>query len=173
MKQDWVWMPHAGHLIIGDMCKFHLNTYVNGYIVSTLGELWLEVDSRRLLAESRIYRPKLFYNDELKKLEKKEDPEIVKKILELKGDDFDRAYLSYFGYEDLGLNRKYESMVLVARAAKCDEDQCCPWRAEWESHGDVDFKGYNNPKEAFDGHMELCEKWDKEVHASQYKPSES
>lgn len=31
-------MPHAGHFICGHMCQFHRNTYVNGYIVSTVGE---------------------------------------------------------------------------------------------------------------------------------------
>lgn len=31
-------MPHAGHFIGGNECRFHLNTYVNGYIVSTVGE---------------------------------------------------------------------------------------------------------------------------------------
>ena len=33
-----VWMPHAGHFICGYKCQFRLNTYVNGYIVSTVGE---------------------------------------------------------------------------------------------------------------------------------------
>ena len=32
------WMPHAGHFICGHMCRFRLNTHVNGYIVSTVGE---------------------------------------------------------------------------------------------------------------------------------------
>ena len=31
-------MPHAGHLCVSDYCRFRLNTYVNGYIVSTVGE---------------------------------------------------------------------------------------------------------------------------------------
>jgi hypothetical protein len=29
MKADrWVWMPHAGHLIVGNQCRFHLATFV-------------------------------------------------------------------------------------------------------------------------------------------------
>jgi hypothetical protein len=32
-------MGHAGHFIMGSNCQFRLNTYVNGYIVSTVGEL--------------------------------------------------------------------------------------------------------------------------------------
>lgn len=37
-KENWIWMPHAGHFIGGSSCRFHLNTYVGGYIVSTVGE---------------------------------------------------------------------------------------------------------------------------------------
>ena len=33
-----VWMGHPGHFIGGSDCRYHLNTYVNGYIVSTVGE---------------------------------------------------------------------------------------------------------------------------------------
>jgi len=39
MGAKQVWMGHAGHFICGNQCQFHLNTYVNGFIVSTLGEL--------------------------------------------------------------------------------------------------------------------------------------
>ena len=38
-KASWVWMPHAGHFCLCSRCKFRLNTYVGGYIVSTVGEL--------------------------------------------------------------------------------------------------------------------------------------
>jgi len=39
MKKDkWVWMPHAGHLIVSNSCRFHLFTYVGKYVVSTVGE---------------------------------------------------------------------------------------------------------------------------------------
>lgn len=39
MSKQMLWMPHAGHFILGRSCGFRLNTYVNGYIVSTVGEL--------------------------------------------------------------------------------------------------------------------------------------
>ena len=38
-KENWIWMPHAGHFICGHRCQFKLNTYVGKYIVSTVGEL--------------------------------------------------------------------------------------------------------------------------------------
>ncbi len=34
-----LYMPHAGHFICGRDCGFRLNTYANGYIISTVGEL--------------------------------------------------------------------------------------------------------------------------------------
>lgn len=33
-----VFLPHSQHLIIADSCRFRLDTYVNGYIISTKGE---------------------------------------------------------------------------------------------------------------------------------------
>lgn len=47
-----VWMGHAGHFLLGSNCEFRLNTYVNGYIVSTVGELKYPGDS-----ETAKYRP--------------------------------------------------------------------------------------------------------------------
>lgn len=38
-SREWVWMPHAAHLIVSDRCRFHLATYVpSGYLISTVGE---------------------------------------------------------------------------------------------------------------------------------------
>jgi len=44
---EWVWMGHAGHFIGSQDCQFHLNTYVNGYIVSTIGEYLPKPEPRR------------------------------------------------------------------------------------------------------------------------------
>lgn len=38
-KEKWIWMPHHGHFICGSRCRFHLNTYIGNYIVSTVGEM--------------------------------------------------------------------------------------------------------------------------------------
>ena len=38
-KSKWVWMPHPGHFMLGDECKFRMTTYVGKYLVSTVGEL--------------------------------------------------------------------------------------------------------------------------------------
>ena len=36
--ERWVWDGHAGHLVVGHSCRFHLATRVGHYIVSTVGE---------------------------------------------------------------------------------------------------------------------------------------
>lgn len=38
-KRIVIEMPHAGHFIGASECEFRRNTYVNGFIVSTVGEL--------------------------------------------------------------------------------------------------------------------------------------
>lgn len=37
-RENWIWMPHAAHFIGSRRCEFHLATYVNGYIISTVGD---------------------------------------------------------------------------------------------------------------------------------------
>lgn len=58
-------MPHAGHFIGGNSCSFHLNTHVNGYIVSTVGEYgrvegrpWTPLGSNGELYESMVFPAK-------------------------------------------------------------------------------------------------------------------
>jgi hypothetical protein len=36
----WIWYGRAGHLCIGEWCRFHLTTQVGKYLVSTVG-LWV------------------------------------------------------------------------------------------------------------------------------------
>ena len=137
-KEKWVWMPHAGHFILGHKCQFKLNTYVGGYIVSTVGELELDRASKEIHAE--IYDKKWFDKNK-----------------HLKGDDFNYAYFKRFGFEEIGMNRTYETMVFKAKKSK---HKCCPF--EIIVSKEVDFRGYNKPEDAFKGHMELCKKWSKE-----------
>jgi hypothetical protein len=129
-KEDWVWMPHPGHFICARDCRFHLNTYVGGYIVSTLGEYLPDESVREIIAESRG--------------------------IKLKGlGDYRRAdFLKKHGYEKIGADRLYETMVFKAKKSKV---KCCPY--EMASGSDVDFEGYNTATDAFKGHIEMCKKW--------------
>lgn len=134
-KEKWIWMPHAGHLIVGNDCRFHLNTFVGKYIVSTVGEYWPDSRVREITAKVR-------------------DIEI-----QGIGDCFDRNYMGKIGFEEIGLGRQYETMVFRAIRQKGKEAQCCPWLQS--SGSDVDFAGYNDPVSAFKGHLRLCTKWSK------------
>jgi hypothetical protein len=129
-KSDWTWMPHPGHFIGGNNCRFHLNTYVGEYIVSTVGEYLPDSAVREILAKSRGIE------------------------LEGKGDYREYDYLKKNGYEKLGLDRLYETMVFKAGPSK---DPCCPFRAT--DFSNLDFDGYNTPEDAFKGHLAMCDKW--------------
>ena len=137
-KANWVWMPHHGHLIIGYACRFHLNTYVGGYIVSTVGEWWPERSSREIHA--RVY-----------------DPEWLAENQHLLGDTFDHAYMKKFGFEEIGVGRTYETMVF--KATKDTENICCPWKMDRSPY--VEMDGYTTAADAYQGHLKLCEKYSK------------
>lgn len=142
-KSDWIWMPHAGHFILSDKCRFHLNTYLpSGYIVSTVGELWNERAVRDIHAE--VVDP-IWYGENR----------------DFKGDIYDAAFMKKFGFQDIGYNRKYETMVFKAKKNHDPKWQCCPYEAVIGQ--DVDMDGYNTGVEAFKGHTEMCEKWEKEL----------
>lgn len=65
-KADWIWMPHPGHFIGARSCGFHLNTYVGGHIVSTVGEYLPEggvvfgTGSFQEIGYQRIYETMVF-----------------------------------------------------------------------------------------------------------------
>jgi len=131
-RNKWIWMPHPGHLIVSRDCRFHLNTYVGKYIVSTVGEYLPDYQVREILAESRDI------------------------ILEGKGDNRLADYMKKVGYEEIGSGRKYETMVFASRKS---DDKCCPYVAkDWI---EVDSDGYNDVDEAMIGHYKMCNKWAK------------
>lgn len=138
-RSEWKWYGHAAHLIVGQSCRFHLATEVGEYLVSTVGEYWPERRSREISAEIH-------------------DPRWLAKNRHRKGDDFDWAYMKRFGYEAVGADRKYETMVFRI-ASHCDAKECgcgLPQPSDWS---ELDFDGYNGAAEARAGHLAMCEKW--------------
>ena len=133
-KENWIWMPHAGHFICGHDCRFHLATYVGKYIVSTVGEYWPDRQVREIHAQVH-------------------DPIWYGKNRILKGDYFEAEYFKRFGYTEIGLDRKYETMVFKATKSK---EKCCPYEMV---SGEKDFDGYNTAADAYKGHLRLCKKW--------------
>lgn len=62
-KEKWFWMGHAGLLRVSDSCRFHLNTYVGKYIVSTVGEYvpsYKLPDVGRKIGLNRLYETMVF-----------------------------------------------------------------------------------------------------------------
>ena len=137
-ESDWKWFGHAAHFICGQWCRFHLATVVGKYLISTVGEYWPERQAREIFAECR-------------------NPVWLAENRHLKGDNFDRAYMKKFGFEEIGLNRKYETMVFKAGKI-CDSKECHCGLPAIDSDN-LDFQGYNTAGDAAKGHFEMCREW--------------
>ena len=59
-KSQWIWMPHAAHFIGSSSCQFHLATYVNGYVVSTIGDYYNRAGKRDTVATGYHYETMVF-----------------------------------------------------------------------------------------------------------------
>ena len=129
-RSEWTWMPHAAHLIVGNDCRFHLATEVGGHIVSTVGEYLPDEGSREIHAQFKGI------------------------TLHGRGDDRRADFIRKCGYVEIGLDRTYETMVFPSRP---DDSGCCPFRPN--SYSELDFEGYGNAPDAFNGHLAMCEKW--------------
>lgn len=136
-KSKWIWMPHPGHFICASDCKFFLTTYVNGYIVSTVGEMFPDEQVREIYAKSKGI------------------------TLEGMGDARRFDFMKKHGFVEIGLDRLYETMVFTARKAPDEEKdgQCCPFRMV--SGAELDLAGYTTATEAYRGHLEMCARWAK------------
>lgn len=136
--EDWRWFGCAGHFICGHQCRFHLCTQVGDHLVSTVGDLWHERGSREIHARVR-------------------DPEWLARNQPLLGDDFDRAYMERFGYQEIGLGRLYETMVF--RAGKPCDSRTCGCGLPSIDGGELDMEGYMTAPAATKGHLAMCERW--------------
>lgn len=130
-RAEWVWMPHAGHLIVGRDCRFHLNTCVGNYIVSTVGEYEPDSAIREILAKSRGIE------------------------LQGRGNERRADWHRKNGYEEIGYGRTYETMVFAAEPDA--ENACCPFTAA--SWSNLDFDAYNDAVAAREGHEAMCVKY--------------
>jgi len=132
-KSDWIWMPHAAHFCCADYCRFKLATCVGDYIVSTVGEYYPDSRIRAIFADCRGVE------------------------IEGIGQEWDNDYnnkMGNYGFENIGSDRLYETMVFVAKKTN---HKCCPYVIE--SGHEIDMAGYNSPELAYKGHMRLCNKW--------------
>lgn len=136
--KNWKWFGNAGHLIVSDNCRFHLCTKVGKYLISTVGQYWPVRPVRQILAQSY-------------------DPKWLSKNIHLKGDYFDIAYMERFGFQEIGYNRTYETMVF--RAGKVCNRKGCKCGMPLINGSELDSEPYNDTKSATEGHMKMCRKW--------------
>lgn len=67
-------------------------------------------------------------------------------------------YMRKLGYEDIGMNRKYETMVFTA-GEPCE---CGCGMPETNGH-EIDFDAYNDAQSANAGHARIVKKWLTEI----------
>lgn len=142
-ESEWKWFGNAGHLIVAAWCRFHMCTQIGDYMVSTVGEYWPDRVSREIHA--RIH-----------------DPKWLEQYGILKGDNFDAKYMERFGYETIGCDRTFETLVFKA-GKPCNSETCncgLPYPSDW---GELEANGYNTAGDATRGHMAMCEKWAAQV----------
>lgn len=137
-QSTWRWFGSPGHFICGKQCRFHLCTLVGGYLISTVGELWFERPSREIHAKIH-------------------DPQWLVKNQHRKGDDFDAVYMERFGFEEIGLGRKYETMVFKA-GEPCRAEGCNCGLPAIDST-ELNFSIYNDAGAANIGHLAMCLTW--------------
>lgn len=75
------------------------------------------------------------------------------------GDEFDRAYMKKFGYSEIGCDRTFETMVF--KAGKPCRDKECGCGLPAIDSSSIDYNGYSNTKDATDGHLKMCRKFER------------
>jgi hypothetical protein len=130
-ESEWRWFGNAGHFICGHYCRFHLCTLIGNFLVSTVGQYLPDSAVRNILAGTRGI------------------------ALEGKGDAREADYMRKVGYEEIGYQRTFETMVFrvtgkacAAADCGCDMPQIIP--------AELAFSGYNTAGEATAGHMRHC-----------------
>lgn len=133
-KSEWQWFGDPGHLIVGHDCRFHLCTQVGPWLVSTVGKYLPDEGVREIEAKHRG--------------------------IELQGRGYYRRadYMNKIGYQTVGLDRLYETMVFRA-GQPCDAEGCHCGMPTPDDFGELDMDGYNSAGEATRGHMAMCGKW--------------
>ena len=132
-KGQWKWFGNAGHFICAHNCQFHMTTQVGGYLVSTVGQYMPDSAVREILARSRGIE------------------------LEGRGDERDADWTRKAGYEEIGCDRLFETMVF--ETGDICQDPGCGCGLPSIVPSELDFEGYNTAGRATDGHYAMCERW--------------
>ena len=130
----WRWFGHPGHLIVASECRFHLCTQIGDYLISTVGEWFPDEPVREIFAQSRGI------------------------TLTGRGDARRADYLKKVGFEPVGAERLFETMVFRTIGTVC-EDPACGCGLPQIDPTELDMQGYNTAGAATIGHLDLCRKW--------------
>lgn len=133
-ESRWKWFGNAGHFIMGESCRFHLCTLIGKHLVSTVGQLWHESEVREIMARSRGI------------------------VLEGRGDAREHDYMKKIGYDTIGCDRKFETMVFKVTGETCT-DPACDCGMPKIDPTELDYGAYNEAGAATRGHMEICKRW--------------
>lgn len=95
-KDNWVWMPHAGHFCGASKCLFKLNTYVGKYIVSTVGEYFPDGNKIEEIGMNRTYETMIFKAK--KSTTHKCCPYVVSHLMELDMKGYNHPEDAYVGH---------------------------------------------------------------------------
>lgn len=128
---EWRWYGWAGHFIGWRDCRFHLCTQIGDYLVSTVGAYLPDSRVRDVLAPIRGI------------------------ALEGQGDDRETDWMRKVGYEKIGVDRTYETMVFRVSGDVCQHDDCGCGLPEIIPT-ELGFEGYLHPGEATRGHHAMC-----------------
>ncbi len=132
-ESEWRWFGHAGHLIVGNNCRFHLCTQVGAFLVSTVGEYVPDETSREIHCQVRGI------------------------VLEGRGDYRLADYMQKVGFQEIGYGRTYQTMVFRVRDV-CHAPGCGCGLPTLDS-SDLDMRGYRTAGAATLGHLELCRQY--------------
>ncbi len=126
-KSKWKWFGNPGHFICARDCRFHLCTQIGQHLVSTVGEY---------LPDSPV---------------RESNARALGITLEGIGDARLVDWFKKCGYEDIGCNRKFETMVFRT-GKKCTCGCGLPAIASHE----LDMEGYSDAAAATKGHNRIC-----------------
>ncbi len=132
-QDQWEWFGDAGHLIVSSKCQFHLCTLVGRFLVSTVGKYLPDEEVREIIARYRGV------------------------TLSGKGDARAYDFMRQIGYEEIGADRTFETMVFLA-GERCNSADCYCGMPKINGH-ELDADGYNDAGSATKGHYAMCEKW--------------
>ncbi|MFQ5503352.1 MAG: hypothetical protein ACE5F1_00985 [Planctomycetota bacterium] len=133
---EWEWFGRAGHLCVGNFCRFHLATKVGNIWISTVGAYFPEEGVREILANIRGWE------------------------LEGKGDTRRASWCKqhpHGGYEEIGAGSEdepalYETMAFNISGGVC---KCGCGMPEFDPC-EIDLVRYSDQQDARAGHLAMC-----------------